>query len=266
MFAKFRTFFLPSEKKPYAKRVHAITGLWPKNLHLYEQAFRHPSAVVSMGLEKEDSYERLEFLGDSILGATVAEYLFKKYPKKDEGFLTDVRSRIVNGDSLNKLARKIDLDKLIEFERRNKSVKHSSMYGDIVEALIAAIYLDHGFDKAKKFILRKLIYNHLDIDHIVLNNTNYKSILLEWAIKNNKAVTFETISEEGFGHQKLFTIEVFVETKSVAVGKGNSKKKAEQEASFNSYKILSDKDNIKKSDLERTIFTEEMPDGDLNKD
>ena len=168
----------------------------------------------------------------------------------------------MNGDSLNKLARKIDLDSLIEFERKNKSVKHSSMYGDIVEALIAAIYLDHGFVKAKKFILRKLIYNHLDIDHIVLNNTNYKSILLEWAIKNNKSVSFETQSEEGFGHQKVFTIEVFVESKSVAVGKGNSKKKAEQEASLNSYTILSEKVSLNKLEGERTIFDEEMPSGE----
>lgn len=233
-----RIFFLSKEKKIFAKRIRSITGLWPKNLYLYEQAFRHPSAVASQGLEKEDSYERLEFLGDSILGAVVAEYLFKKYPRKDEGFLTDVRSRIVNGESLNKLARKIDLDKLIEFERRNRSVKHSSMYGDIVEALIAAIYMDHGFLKAKKFILYRLIYNHLDIDHIVQHNSNYKSVLLEWANKHNKAVSFEMLNEEGHGHQKVFTVEVYIDAEPFAIGKGNSKKKAEQEASLLAHNLI----------------------------
>jgi ribonuclease-3 len=225
------TLFFSSDKKEFATRIHSITGLWPKNLHLYEQAFRHPSALASQGLEKEDSYERLEFLGDSVLGQIVAEYLFKKYPRKDEGFLTEVRSRIVNGESLNKLARKLDLDSLVEFERRNKSVKHSSMYGDTVEALIAAIYLDHGFVKVRSFVLKKLIYNHLDIDHIVLNNSNFKSLLLEWANKNSKTVNFAIIAEEGYGHQRTFTVEVSVEEEAVATGKGNSKKKAEQEAS-----------------------------------
>lgn len=231
-------YLIAGDKKEFATRIHHITGMWPKNLHLYEQAFRHPSALAGQGLEKEDSYERLEFLGDSVLGLIVAEYLFKKYPRKDEGFLTDVRSRIVNGESLTKLAKKLDLDSLIEFERRNKSVKHSSMYGDAVEALIAAIYLDYGFKKVRDFVLKKLIYNHLDIDHIVQNNSNYKSLLLEWANKNSKSVSFETILEEGFGHQRAFTVEVYVEDKAIATGKGNSKKKAEQEAAQAALSVL----------------------------
>jgi len=233
-----RKYLIAGEKKEFATRIHHITGMWPKNLYLYEQAFRHPSALAGQGLEKEDSYERLEFLGDSVLGLIVAEYLFKKYPRKDEGFLTDVRSRIVNGESLTKLAKKLDLDSLIEFERRNKSVKHSSMYGDTVEALIAAIYLDYGFGKVRDFVLKKLIFNHLDIDHIVQTNTNFKSLLLEWANKANKTVSFETILEEGYGHQRTFTVEVSIEDKAIATGKGNSKKKAEQEASQATLTIL----------------------------
>lgn len=231
-------YLIAGDKKEFATRIHHITGMWPKNLHLYEQAFRHPSALAGQGLEKADSYERLEFLGDSVLGLIVAEYLFKKYPRKDEGFLTDVRSRIVNGESLTKLARKLDLDTLIEFERRNKSVKHSSMYGDAVEALIAAIYLDYGFRKVRDFVLKKLIYNHLDIDHIVQNNSNYKSLLLEWANKSGKSVSFETVLEEGFGHQRAFTVEVYIEDKAIATGKGNSKKKAEQEAAQAALSVL----------------------------
>lgn len=231
-------YLIAGDKKEFATRIHHITGMWPKNLHLYEQAFRHPSALAGQGLEKEDSYERLEFLGDSVLGLVVAEYLFKKYPRKDEGFLTDVRSRIVNGESLTKLAKKLDLDSLIEFERRNKSVKHSSMYGDAVEALIAAIYLDYGFKKVRDFVLKKLIYNHLDIDHIVQNNSNYKSLLLEWANKSSKSVNFETILEEGYGHQRAFTVEVYIEDRAIATGKGNSKKKAEQEAAQAALAVL----------------------------
>jgi ribonuclease-3 len=233
-----RKLFLSKEKSQFASRIHSITGFWPRNLVLYEQAFRHPSSLASQRLEKEDSYERLEFLGDSILGATVAEYLFKKYPKKDEGFLTEVRSRIVNGESLNKLARKISLDSLIEFEKRNKTVKYSSMYGDIVEALIAAVYLDYGFDAARRFILRKLIYNHLDIEHIVQHNSNYKSVLIEFCNKQNKTIAFEFVGEEGASYQKVFTVEVFVNAESIAIGKGNSKKKAEQEAALLAHTIL----------------------------
>jgi ribonuclease-3 len=168
--------------------------------------------------------------------------LFKKYPKKDEGFLTEVRSRIVNGESLNKLARKISLDSLVEFEKRNKTVKYSSMYGDIVEALIAAVYLDYGFDAARRFILRKLIYNHLDIEHIVQHNSNYKSVLIEFCNKQNKNIAFEFVGEEGAGYQKVFTVEVFVNSESIAIGKGNSKKKAEQEASLLAHTILIGRD------------------------
>ena len=237
---RLRKLFLSKEKKQFATRIESITGLWPRNFTLYEQAFRHPSVLSSQGLDKEDSYERLEFLGDSILGATVAEYLFKKYPKKDEGFLTDVRSRIVNGESLNKLAKKISLDTLIEFEKKNRSMKYSSMYGDILEALIAAIYLDYGFASAKKFILYKLVFNHLDIEHIVQHNSNYKSVLIEWCNKYNKLVSFEMVSEEGTGFQKVFGVEVLIDSVSIAVGKGNSKKKAEQEASLLAHKIVSE--------------------------
>ena len=236
----WRYIFLPKEKRVFLFRIYSITGLYPKNRYLYEQAFRHASALSGQGLEKDQSYERLEFLGDSILGAVVAEYLFKKYPKKDEGFLTDVRSRIVNGDSLNLLAKKISLDRLIEFERRNRSVKFSSIYGDAVEALIAAIYLDYGYEQVRKFILHKLIYNHLDIEHIVQHNSNYKSVLLEWANKHSKTISFHKIAEEGSGHQKVFTVEVWVESDPVATGKGNSKKKAEQEAALNAHAILNE--------------------------
>jgi ribonuclease-3 len=236
----WRYIFLPKEKRVFLFRIYSITGLYPKNRYLYEQAFRHASALSGQGLEKDQSYERLEFLGDSILGAVVAEYLFKKYPKKDEGFLTDVRSRIVNGDSLNLLAKKISLDRLIEFERRNRSVKFSSIYGDAVEALIAAIYLDYGYEQVRKFILHKLIYNHLDIEHIVQHNSNYKSVLLEWANKHSKTISFHKIAEEGSGHQKVFTVEVWVESDPVATGKGNSKKKAEQEAAQNAHAILNE--------------------------
>ena len=112
------------------------------------------------------------------------------------------------------------------------------MYGDIVEALIAAVYLDYGFDAARRFILRKLIYNHLDIEHIVQHNSNYKSVLIEFCNKQNKTIAFEFVGEEGASYQKVFTVEVFVNAESIAIGKGNSKKKAEQEAALLAHTIL----------------------------
>jgi ribonuclease III len=229
----FLAFFREdSNEKKFRKAIDQIIGEKPSNIHLYQLAFRHTSASKSSPMQGfRESNERLEYLGDSVLGMVIAEYLFKKFPYKDEGFLTEIRSRIVNRESLNQVARKIGIDKMIEFDGNRKVVlAHSSMYGDAMEALIGAIYLDKGFRFTRKFILKKLITNYFDLDNVVNTNNNYKSMVLDWAQAEGKKVRFEIVSESGSHHRREFVAQVTVDGKEVSRGNGWNKKKAEQDA------------------------------------
>ena len=244
MFQPLVNIFLPdSEKdKVLRKAVTVIIGENPGNLSLYRLAFMHTS--VGKNSHKtgfKESNERLEFLGDSVLGMVVAEYLFKKFPYKDEGFLTDIRSRIVNRESLNILAKKIGLNSLVEFEANSRSILgRTSMYGDAMEALIGAIYIDKGFRYSRKFIIKRLIATHYDLDSLVQTNTNYKSVLIEWSQKESKNLVWN-MAEEGSYHNKEFTctIQLNGEEQVFSLGNGHSKKKAEQDAARKACEALS---------------------------
>jgi ribonuclease-3 len=211
------------------KLVSAITnivGQAPYNIDLYKLAISHSSVA-----KDRLSNERLEYLGDAVLGAVIAEYLFKKFPYKSEGFLTEIRSRIVNRESLNKLGKKIGLSKIVVYNSvKGNNFSHKSIHGDALEALVGAVYLDKGFKSCRKFILSRLIYPHFDLEEIVENNYNFKSILIEWAQKENKNIKFLIIKELGHIHNKEFTAEVLIDDKPVSTGTGQSKKKAEQAA------------------------------------
>lgn len=227
------------KQKEFIKSIEQIIGASPKNKLLYQLAFRHTSASKNNGINSfKESNERLEFLGDSVLGMVVAEYLFKKYPFKDEGFLTEIRSRIVNRESLNVLARRIGLDKLIEFDGQ-RNFHRTSMFGDAMEALIGAIYLDKGFAFTKRFIVSKLLSNHFDLDEVISNNTNYKSTILSWAQADGRKVEFLIVEEKGKNHSKEFIAQVLVDAQVISSGSGWNKKKAEQDASRRACEILS---------------------------
>lgn len=220
-----------SKDREFRKAVEQIIGEKPSNPLLYQLAFRHTSASKETNIGGfRESNERLEYLGDSVLGMIVAEYLFKKYPFKDEGFLTEIRSRIVNRESLNQVARKIGLEKLIQFDGQRIAHNRTSMYGDAMEALIGAIYLDKGFRFTRSFILKKLIANYFDLDTVIQTNTNYKSILLSWAQQEGKKIAFEIVQENGKHHHKEFVAQVKVNGEAISTGGGWNKKKAEQEA------------------------------------
>ena len=193
---------------------------------------KHTSVAEESVNGVKESNERLEYLGDAILGAVIAEYLFKKFPYKDEGFLTEIRARIVNRESLNLLAIKIGLKELVEFDnQRKKSVmSHKSLYGDAMEAFIGAYYLDRGFKSCRKFILEKLIKRYFDISEVLETPINFKSRIIEWSQKNDQNIKFETVSQEGAKHRKQFTIQLTVNEEVVAKGYGYSKKKAQQDA------------------------------------
>ncbi len=220
------------EKHLYQSVKHLI-GANPSNLELYRLAFLHASASrESVSKTYKESNERLEFLGDSVLGMITAAYLFKKFPFKDEGFLTEIRSRMVSRESLNVLGRKLGLEEVIEYENQRKtSLSRSSMYGDALEAFIGAVYLDKGFQFTQKFVTQKILTQYFDLDTVVQNNPNFKSLLIEWAQKEGKKVQF-TLDEEGVQHNKEFTAFVLLENEKIAEGKGYSKKKAEQNAAM----------------------------------
>ncbi len=206
-----------------------ITGFRPGNVSLYKLAISHSSAAIENSSGTKNSYERLEYLGDSILGAVVAEYLFKKFPYKDEGFLTDIRSRIVNRDSLNRVGKQMGLNKVVTYSGK-VNVSHKSLYGDVLEALVGAIYLDKGFHTCKKFILNRILEPYYDIEEVVSNTTNFKSKLIEWSQRENKNIQFVIVNESGSMHNKEFTATVVAEDETIGTGMGSSKKKAEQNA------------------------------------
>ncbi len=219
------------KQKEFRKSIEQIIGSKPTNDLLYQLAFRHTSASKQTSFNGfKESNERLEFLGDAVLGMVIAEYLFKKYPFKDEGFLTEIRSRIVNRESLNQVARRIGLDNLVEFDGQ-RNFHRTSMFGDAMEALIGAIYLDKGFAFARKFIISKLLTNHYDLNEVISNNTNYKSTILSWAQADGRKVEFLIVEEKGKNHSKEFIAQVLVDSEVISTGSGWNKKKAEQDAS-----------------------------------
>ncbi|KYG82641.1 ribonuclease III [Roseivirga echinicomitans] len=222
---------LSKEDKKLIASIKTIVGSKPFNLKPYKIATQHTSVAKSVKEGVKESNERLEFLGDAVLGLVVANYIFKKYPYKDEGFLTEIRSRIVSRDSLNLLARKIGVDHIVQFDSRRKTPNsHKSIYGNTLEALIGAVYIDQGFKRSQKFIINKLLIPHFDIEEIISTTKNYKSKLIEWAQKNGKTTSFDLLETKEKTHFKEFVIQVLIDDEPIAKGHGLSKKKAEQDA------------------------------------
>lgn len=221
-----------SKEKGFARSIKIMIGFPPGNMHLYRRATRHTSVASNLRTNNKESNERLEYLGDAVLGMVIADYLFKKYPLKDEGFLTEIRSRIVSRDALNQVARKIGIPEIVQYDKRRKtSHSHKSLFGNTLEALIGAIYLDKGFHGANKFIIKRLLKPHYDLEEIVATTKNYKSKLIEWAQKKGKTPNFQHLQTLDNGHYKEFIVEVLVDDETLAQGHGLSKKKAEQDAS-----------------------------------
>lgn len=218
-------------ERAFAKAIRQVTGKNPININLYHLAFCHTSASkMSTETGLRESNERLEYLGDAVLGAVIADYLFKKYPFKNEGFLTDIRSRIVNRESLNQLALKLGIGELIKFEGKRHKMSYKSMNGDALEALVGAVYLDHGFKFCHYFVVHKIVQAQIDIQNLVAHNKNFKSLIIEWAQKENRDLRFETILEKGSKHHREFTVQLLVDDEPLSIGTGLSKKKAEQSA------------------------------------
>lgn len=220
------------EEKDFIRAVKSIIGFRPHNTRLYWRATRHTSVAKNLHTNFKDSNERLEYLGDAVLGTVIADYLFKKFPLKDEGFLTEIRSRIVSRDALNHVARKIGIPEIVQYDKRRKtSHSHKSLFGNTLEALIGAIYLDKGFQSAHNFIIQRLLKPHYDLEEIIVTTNNYKSKLIEWAQKQGKTPNYKHLQTLDNGQYKEFIVEVSVDDETLAKGHGLSKKKAEQDAS-----------------------------------
>lgn len=234
----FIRYLVSSDKNLYHS-VRNLTGFFPVNIHLYKTALRHRSAAKELKDGVKDSYERLEYLGDAILGAVVAHYLFRRFPYKDEGYLTLLRSRMVSRAMLGKISRKFGIDKMVEIDNGVRII--GSVAGDAFEAFIGAIYLDKGYNKASDFIIARIIEVHMDLIEIENTEIDFKSRLVEWAQKEKKKFDFE-ISEEGEGSSKLFLAKVIIDGEDVGSGKDYFKKGAEQIAANNALLKLIGKD------------------------
>jgi len=236
---QFRRKLFPSSKdRQFSKDIASIIGRPPKNLSLYELATLHSSAGKISKKGFRVSNERLEFLGDAILSMVIAEYLFKKYPHQNEGFLTEIRSRIVNRDTLNKLAANVGIPDLVELQDKNQTKRKNSIYGNALEAIIGAVYLDRGYLFCRKFILVKIVNQHLNLDTIINTDSNYKSKVIEWAQKENREIEFRSINETDTSNANEFEVTLLIDQLPVSEGKGTSKKRAEQDAALKACQIL----------------------------
>jgi len=175
------------------------------------------------------SNERLEYLGDAVLGTIVAEYLFKKYPNKNEGFLTKMRSKIVKRQSLNKIADKMGLDVILN--EYNQTRLSRSMLGNALEALVGAVYLECGYNGTKRYVINKILRSYLDIHELEEYDDNYKSQLLEYCQKNGQVVTYKMLAKYKFDKRDRFKVAVMVDGKKLATADDFNKKSAEQTAS-----------------------------------
>jgi ribonuclease III len=218
-------------KRAFYSQLKAILGFRPGNRKLYELAFVHKSASIKLADGSLVNNERLEFLGDAILDAAISHYLFEMYDHQDEGFLTKIRSKIVNRDNLNALAEKVGIDRLL-ISNVNQHMFGRNLYGNALEALIGAIYLDRGYRVTKKYLIRRVIHHHLDLKELEKTEIDFKSQVIEWAQKHKKEIHFSSSDHFDAENKSLhFSVKLFIDEQPVGSGEGLSKKEAEQHAS-----------------------------------
>ena len=225
---RYRIKLFSSPRKEFYAFLKKTTGFSPLKLKLYDLAFIHRSASSTDLMGQPMNNERLEYLGDAVLGAIVAEYLYNRFPRKDEGFLTQMRSRIVNRSFLTQLTFKLGLNRFIN--SNTNSVNDSShIFGDVFEAFIGAVYLDTGYLCAKQFVIKKVLSVHVDIEQLERSDNNYKSQLIEWGQKYKREVEFNTHENPENGHHSLPFISVIrIDGQIVGKGVGYSKKESQQ--------------------------------------
>jgi ribonuclease-3 len=232
------TYILP--KREFSSRLKKILGFKPGNLKLYEIAFIHRSATFTMPDGKKVNNERLEYLGDAVLDAILSDYLFEKFPDATEGFMTKIRSRIVNRDILNQLAVSMGIHNIL-ISNISSIQPTRNLYGDALEALIGSIFLDKGFKKTKKLFIRNVLNKYLNLEVIINTDTDYKSLVFEWVQKHKSNLIFTYNEEYDFNRKKsVFSTTLIIDKEEMGEGHGSSKKEAEQEAASQAWKRLKD--------------------------
>ncbi len=224
-------------KEPYLS-VYKVVGFYPNDIRLYEQAFLHKSSSVEADDGKWLNNERLEFLGDAILDSIIADILYKHFPNKREGFLTNTRSKIVQRETLNRIAIELGIDKMVRYSAR-LNTHNNHVNGNALEALIGAIYLDQGYRRCFRFIKDVIIGQHIDLEMIARKEVNFKSSLIEWSQKNKIEITFDLI--ESFMDKEgnpVFQTAVCLGERQIGIGIGYSKKESQQSAAKMAVKKL----------------------------
>ena len=222
------------KKDAYAEKIARITGVYPNQTSIYQRAFLHRSALQINQLQAFESNERLEFLGDAVLDSIISNYIYHKFPKKDEGYLTRLRSKLVSRTTLNNLGVKIGLKEVMQINIKSAS---KSVYGDALEALIGAIFLDKGYVVAQKFVEDNLLQNHIDIETVIKTETDFKSRTIEWCQKEKLDFDF-LLSEKEEGKGSFYLAKLMVNGTLRGTGTAFSKKKAEQIAAEMFYKTI----------------------------
>lgn len=212
-------------------------GIQVKNKAIYERAFIHPSLNQRDDTGTRINFERLEFLGDALLNAVVASYLFEKYPRANEGKLTQMRAQIVSREQLNRIGIKLNLVQWMQ-TRHNQHNFGEDVHGNLLESLLGALFVDKGYEKSKHFVLTRIIEANIDLEALDNQVLSYKSAVIEWAQKNKKEYRFETKEDEGLDPKVNYSSVFFINEKQIAKARDISKKKAEEKVAKRGYNAL----------------------------
>ncbi len=226
IFRLYNRYFSPD--RDFAGKIRTLIGFTPVNMGIFKLAFSHKSTASDKAYAAQNN-ERLEYLGDAVLGTIVAEYLFQKYPNSNEGFLTKMRSKIVKRKALNKIGDKMGLDVLLQ--EYNQMRLSRSMLGNAVEALVGAIYLEKGYEGTRQFVVQKMLRSYINIHELESYDDNFKSQLLEWCQKNNQTISYKLLARYKLEKRDRFKVAVLVNGERVATADDFNKKAAEQTAS-----------------------------------
>lgn len=219
-------YFFFSPQRQFCRRVYHLTGLRPANPLLYRMAFTHASASPDIGFNNE----RLELVGDAVFDVIISEFLYFKYPLKSEGFLTEMRSKIVSRKTINEVARAMDLQDYLETTMSDKHLLQSSTLGNAFEALIGAIYFDLGFKQTKKFVIEHILRIYFDVEELESMTVNFKSKLIQYSQQHNIDIRYETLQEEKTKRGRKYTMGVYLDDQLMGSATAYSKKAAEQTA------------------------------------
>lgn len=236
IFQRIKLFSSP--RKEFYLFLKDLLGFYPGNLKLYDLAFVHKSASYTDSIGNVINNERLEYLGDAILGAVVAEYLYNRFPQRGEGFLTQMRSKLVNRTFLTHLTHETGLDQFVKSRTIGNAVS-SHIFGDAMEALIGAIYLDRGYETAKYVVIKRFLNSYVDLNELEGTDNNYKSQLIEWGQKNKMEISFHT--DEEFSETSKFSVfvsTIHIQSELKGKGYGSSKKESQQNAAREALKVL----------------------------